>query len=257
MSDKPKSAARGIFGAALRAAIALGAAAAIGPVLALRALFPAWEILIWVIAAVLAVTAILFQIVKVVLDRRRDIASANFRVQLRDALMPVTGVISDMDPHATYEVRGAQIKTAAQATTGALCQLISPHSSRVRANVFWVEPAGNLVWLAHSGRGERPCPFERGTPRGDAAFEFLAALIPEFYPDLKKRKPIGWQGTMEGYRTFVAVPIWTTGKVFGMVTVDSPRANSLVLEDQYVVEMFSEVMTLAFEKGVYSPEGGT
>ena len=60
---------------------------------------------------------------------------------------------------------------------------------------------------------------------------------------------------MENYRTFVAVPIWPTGKVFGMATVDSSKANSLVLEDQYVCEMFSEVMTLAFEKGLHAPEG--
>jgi transcriptional regulator with GAF, ATPase, and Fis domain len=254
MSDKPKSADGSVSGAAVRATVSLAAAAGVGPLLSLRADFPDWVIAIWVGAGFLVALAISLQIVKVVLDHRRDVAAANFRVQLRDALLPVTGVVSDMNVGAHFEVRREQLRTAAQATTGALYQLVSPHSSRVRANVFWVEESGNLVWLAHSGRGERPGPFVRGTERGDAVFEFLARLRPEFFPNLKKRKPEGWEGTMEGYSTFVAVPIWSTGKVFGMLTIDSPKAKSLVLEDQYILEMFSEVMTLAFEKGLHESE---
>jgi GAF domain-containing protein len=235
----------------VRASVALVAAASVGPLLALRSQFPTMEWVAWAGAAVLVAIAGAFQIAKVVLDHRRDVESANFRVQLRDALLPVTAVVAELDVDAPYEVRREQLKTAAQATTGALYQLVAPHSPRVRANVFWIDEAGELAWLAHSGRGERPGAFVRGTARGDAAFEFLFCLRPDFYADLRRRTPDGYEGTQEGYRTFIAIPIWTTGKVFGMITIDSPKARSLVLEDQYVAEIFAELMGLAFEKGLH------
>ena len=254
MSTKPRRASSSVP-SSLRAAGSLAAAALIGPILALRATYPNFEILIWVGVAVLIVIALALQISKVVADMRRDTESANFRVQLRDALLPVTGLVAEMDVAASSAVRLEQIKTAAFSPVGGLCQLIEPHSKRVRANVFWIDDDTlDLVCLAHAGRGERPGKFVRGTARGEAVFEYLVTLKPEFYPDLKKEKPTGFQGTMENYQTFISVPIWANNKVFGMITVDSPKQNSLVLEDQFVVEMFAELMSIAFERGLHESE---
>jgi len=244
----------GVFAPAARASVALVAAASIGPILSLRAQYPELEWMTWAAAALLVAIAGAFQIAKVVLDHRRDVESANFRVQLRDALLPVTAVIAELNVGAGYDVRREQVTTAAQATTGALYQLTAPHSPRVRANVFWIDEAHELAWLAHSGRGERPGAFVRGTARGDAAFDFLARRAPDFYADLKRRKPVGYEGTELGYRTFIAIPICTSSTVFGMITIDSPKANSLVLEDQYVAEIFAEMMALAFARGLHGAD---
>jgi GAF domain-containing protein len=75
-------------------------------------------------------------------------------------------------------------------------------------------------------------------------------LKPAFYPDLTKEKPKGYDGTMENYKTFIAVPVWASGNVYGMVTVDAPKPRSLVLEDKYVIEMFADVVSIAFERGM-------
>ena len=80
--------------------------------------------------------------------------------------------------------------------------------------------------IGHSGRGERPRTFEAGTPRGDAALDFISAKQKSFYPDLTKKKPAGYDGTMSGYETYISVPIWTDTGVYGMVTLDAPKADS-------------------------------
>jgi GAF domain-containing protein len=258
MSDRPKSTRTGATGSAILAVVTILAAALVGLVLRveLPAGVPTWAP--WVVVLVLTAIGIWSQIAKVVRDVRRDAEAANFRVQLRDALLPVTSLVADMDPGASQLVRREQVKTAATATVAGIGQLISPHSKRLRANVFWIDPDADgevaaLVWLAHAGRGERPEPFVQGTARGDAAFEYLVRVEAQYYADLRRSRPPGYQGSESGYRTFISVPVWATGRVFGMITVDSPQQRSLTLEDLYVVEMFADVMSIAFDRGARSP----
>jgi hypothetical protein len=102
--------------------------------------------------------------------------------------------------------------------------------------------------IAHIGRGERPGPFIAGTVRGDAALNFLDGHRAKFYEDLTTSgKPDGYDGTMNDYNTFVAVPVWTETGVYGMVTLDAPSALSLDSGDVALTELVAEFMAAAFE----------
>ncbi len=165
MPEKPPKAQDATLGAGARSAVALLLAAASSLLLGFARSAVGIEWLLYGLGALAALGAIAFQVSKVVLDFRRDVEAANSRVQLRDALLPVTSLVAEMEVNATARVRIEQIKTVATAAVGGICALISPHAKRVRANVFWFEPAPadkqpDLVWLAHAGRGERPDPFE-------------------------------------------------------------------------------------------------
>lgn len=103
--------------------------------------------------------------------------------------------------------------------------------------------------IAHGGRGERPRPFVAGTPRGDAALSFIDKKAVGFFPDLRKNRPTGYDGTMSGYCTYIAAPIWTESGSYGMVTLDAPKADSFDDGDVALVELTAEMMSIAFEIG--------
>lgn len=226
--------------------------AAAGPTLIgfTGAVGPWWALMLFGgIALILAAIAI--QVAQVYRDsaRSKSIESErqNLRRQIRDALKPIPELIAQL-PALGYAERALRLQGIAQACATGLYMLVSPHAAGVRANVFALEEGPDrMVWLAHVGRGETPRPFEAGTPRGDAALEFITSLKPAFYPDLAHHRPPGYEGSMSDYDTFISVPVWSDESVYGMVTIDAPEANSLSLGDQYLVEVVAELMATAFE----------
>lgn len=191
---------------------------------------------------------------KIVEHRRgtsTDKAKRNQLVKLRDELMPFASTTADMarQPH---DVRQAYLKTAAQTAATALRSIVGDHVSRPRAVVYLLNADNDPVSMdsiAHGGRGERPRPFTAGTARGDAALAFIDKKAVGFYSDLSKKRPAGYDGTMSGYDTYIAVPIWTESGAYGMVTLDAPRADSFDDGDVALVELTAEMMSIAFEIG--------
>ena len=173
---------------------------------------------------------------------------SQLRKQLRDALRPVPELIAQL-PALSYDARAERLQGIAQASATALYLLVSPHVEDVRANVYSLEsePTDRMVWLAHVGRGHAPGPFVAGTPRGDAALEFIEETVPAFYENLAEQTPPGYVGTMADYQTFIAVPIWTDQSAYGMMTIDAPAPYTLTRGDLYMVELVAELMAAAFE----------
>ncbi|MBD8219257.1 GAF domain-containing protein [Microbacterium sp. CFBP 13617] len=193
--------------------------------------------------------------VKVIEHRRGtsiEKAKRNQLVKLRDELMPFASTAADMarQPHS---VRAAYLKNAAQAAATALRSIVGDRgAARPRAVVYLLNADNNPVSMdsiAHGGRGERPGPFIAGTARGDAALSFIDKKAVAFYPDLPKKRPSGYDGTMSGYDTFIAAPIWTDTGVYGMVTLDAPKAHSFDDGDVALVELIAEMMSIPFEVG--------
>ena len=117
-----------------------------------------------------------------------------------------------------------------------------------------------MDWMAHTGRGVTPGAFLSGTARGDAALDFVTEQTKSLlYPDLDQDRPPGYEGTMSGYRTFLAVPIWVRDIVYGMVTADAPEPNTLTDGDLKTAELAATLMGAAFEVcfGVPAMDGET
>ena len=199
----------------------------------------------------LIAAAIALQVVQIYRDRRTvaglDDERATLRRELRDGLKPIAELLAQL-PALDYEARAVKVQVIAQAAVGALFALLSPHVREVRATVYSLSSdPDRMVWLAHVGRGQKPRPFVGGTTRGDAALEFIQELRPVLFPDLGRHRPDGYEGTMTDYRTFIAVPIWTDGSLYGMVTVDAPDPHSLSESDVYLAELVAELMAASFE----------
>jgi len=204
-------------------------------------------------AFVVLAAALVVAIVAKVLESRRASTVAEAReeqlVQLRDNLMPVASTIADMARHPLAE-REPYLESVAKVAASALASVVGTHVDRPRAVVYLLdaEEHPGMRSIAHSGRGERPGPFLANTERGDAALNFLDGHRRAFYENLSDgTKPVGYDGTMKDYKTFVAVPIWTETGAYGMVTLDAPTAYSLDAGDVALTEVIAEIMSAAFE----------
>ncbi|WP_082488212.1 GAF domain-containing protein [Microbacterium sp. Leaf159] len=218
----------------------LGFVSAVGPFWALL-LLPG-------IAAILA--AAIMQIVQLHRDNKRlsseEEQRTDARQRFRDAFKPLAEYTAKLPSH-TYAERSLLLQNVAQAATISLYMLISPHIKDVRANVFVLDDnPDRMTWLSHTGRGTTPRAFESGTARGDAALAFVERHEPAFYPDLTTHRPDGYEGSMADYETFISVPIWAEGSVYGMVSVDAPLKNTLSIGDQYLVELVADHLATAF-----------
>ena len=172
-------------------------------------------------------------------------------VQLRDRLMPLASTTADMARHP-IELREPYLEGVAKVAAGALARTVERHVDRPRAVVYLLDADAVpplMRSIGHSGRGERPHPFVAGTARGDSALDFIDGRRAVFFPDLDRRRPEGYDGTMSDYRTFVSVPIWTETGVYGMVTLDAPAPGSLDEGDVALTELVAELMSIPFEVG--------
>ncbi|MFV0532943.1 MAG: GAF domain-containing protein [Cumulibacter sp.] len=99
----------------------------------------------------------------------------------------------------------------------------------LRVVVFTVSDDGSkMAPYAPAGRQDRPGPFERGTARGDKAFEVLDGKHPfVFVSDLDETAPNEWHGSGVGYKTFISAPIRHSKDALGMLTMDAPEPGSL------------------------------
>ncbi|GAA2074037.1 GAF domain-containing protein [Microbacterium hatanonis] len=170
-------------------------------------------------------------------------------IKLRDVFMRFASTTADMALQPLEERHG-YLKMVANVAAEALAGMVGGRVHRPRAVVYllYSDPT-RMESIGHGGRGERPRPFEADTPRGDAALDFLDAKTTASYPNLDKVKPAGYEGTGSGYKTFISVPIWTANGVYGMVSLDAPKANSFDDGDVALTELTAELMSIPFEVG--------
>ena len=248
----------------LAVAIPLIAAGLVGPLFGLAPRAGRWEWALYTASAASLLIAVIFQVVAKVreLRRARDVETAQelLRRRLRDELLPFASTLAEM-PQVPFAERLAYLKPVATQAVIALRELTEDHVPRMRANIYILDAdAQAMESLAHSGRGDKPKPFEADTERGDNALEFVAGTTTAYYPDLRRERPSGYDGSMSGYNSFIAVPIWTDNGHYGMVTVDSPTAGSLTPGDVSIAELIAEFMSIPFEIAQDDPviaEGGS
>lgn len=223
----------------------------VGPLVALRATFPGWEIPFLIAAAVALITAIVLQVRRAMAESRRtasvEQAGEHLRKSLRDTLVPLAGHIAEI-PALMPSQRLTHMRLPAKAATVALFALVSERSPGVRATVYDLDvELQQMTWMAYTGRGEKPGNFTAGTKKGDAALSFVRGGRPVIYENLDSESPEWYDPERTSYKTFASCPIWTNQGAYGMVTIDAPEANSLTEGDKYLVEVVAEIMSMAFE----------
>jgi transcriptional regulator with GAF, ATPase, and Fis domain len=180
-------------------------------------------------------------------DRGQRSAAANLRIAVKDALRPVAEQIAEMQS-LTPGQRRTRLPQVAQQVAGSM-DLLLRDIDGLRTVVYELKDGGaRMEHIAYQGRGDKPGSFQR-SPGGkpDPAFEALELNESRLVHDVLLEKRRGRkQHSLEGYRTYIAVPIVVGASGYGMLTLDAPQANSFTETDRYLCEFVAELLGIAF-----------
>jgi hypothetical protein len=121
-------------------------------------------------------------------------------------------------------------------------------ADRLRACYFALveDRPPRLVPAGFHGRAEAPrSTFVGGTPLGDHALGLIERREDLFCPDARADPPPGWQPGWHSYRTFIAVPVATESRAFGIITIDGLRVGDLTEADVSAVRVFARLLAIA------------
>lgn len=172
-------------------------------------------------------------------------------VAVRDGIQPVAEMLADVQAKPKASRQESVTSTAMQACSG--LALIMKSVAGVRAVFYQVsDDQQRLTAEAQCGRTENtPDPFDRGTPRGDAAFAMLQAGVSVFIADVDDSAEVSatlgaYYGTRNSYQTFISAPIIGGQTAHGMLTLDAPRVGDLLESDKHLVAIFANMLAVSF-----------
>ncbi|HEY0815523.1 MAG TPA: GAF domain-containing protein [Pseudonocardia sp.] len=174
-------------------------------------------------------------------------AAARMQLVLDDALEPLAyliGRITDLRslPHGR-EVQELQGQ-ATVVVLAAAAEVLG--ADRLRSCFFVLEGDGTLRPAGFHGRAEQPrSVFVAGTLIGDYALGLLERREDLFCPDITADPPPGWQPGGHAYRTFLAVPVATESRAFGIMTIDGLMAGDLTADDVAAARVFARLLAVA------------
>lgn len=171
---------------------------------------------------------------------------ADLRIAMKDALQPLLRLVSQVAAGAA-DRRADRLLAVAENASLSLAKLLMAHVDRARAAVYAMEPdASALRVLAYGGRGEQPGDFVRSGSARDAAIDRVRLGRSLLVHDVASDPPPGYSGGSD-WRSFIAVPIvGGDGYAYGMVTVDSPTADSFQDTEVHTVTVVAEILAIAF-----------
>jgi GAF domain len=172
-------------------------------------------------------------------------AAARMQLVLDDALEPLAYLIGRIADRAG---RGEDVRELqGQATVVVLAAAAEVlGAQRLRSCLFTLDGPDRLVPTAFHGRAEAPrSAFTRDTPLGQYALELLARRDDLFCSDVAASPPPGWQPGGHLYRTFLAVPVSTELRAFGIMTVDGLHVGDLTSEDLVAARVFARLLAVA------------
>lgn len=194
-------------------------------------------------------------IIKAVRDHKNAESAAETRYdtmkELRDKVGPALDLMAELaavDPTSSSPALLQQsLKTIATHCCSAVGAMM-PGRTDVRTIVYATEEPNELRPIARFGRNDAPRTFSFDDPDGAEIFEYLSGSSPEgeLYVDTSKKAPLHYRGDRARYRTFIRAPIWSSGAVFGMITIDAPPAGSLSKGDVFLAELIAAELALAF-----------
>lgn len=118
----------------------------------------------------------------------------------------------------------------------------------VRATVYELNSdQDRLTPLQHAGERRPTGDFTAGDERGKAAIDFvLGDKGAELVSDVRKSGRPGWNGSGNGYRTYIAAPIVSKSGFHGMITIDAPNPGDLTHHDKRVIDLAASILSVGF-----------
>lgn len=157
-------------------------------------------------------------------------------------------------PHMEDARLEDRLDMVASLAVGALRLMLYPRVPAVRANVFKLTPEKDGLNCMASSTKHKPSPFRAGEAETVDAIAFLNsgdAIM--FYDDLAVKKPESWGDRGRVYDTFASFPIAAPiprndepRNVYGMLTIDSPKAGSFTQIDKDTAEIVADLLATAF-----------
>lgn len=104
-----------------------------------------------------------------------------------------------------------------------------------------------LTPLKHAGERKPTGEFTLADERGRAAIDFvLSDDGAELISDVHKNRREGWNGSGNGYRTYIAAPIVSKSGFHGMITIDAPKPGDLTPHDKRVIDLAASLLSVGF-----------
>jgi hypothetical protein len=175
-------------------------------------------------------------------------AAARIQLVLGDALEPLAYLIGRITDQSRWsrrelvELQGQAKAVVLSAAAGVL------GADRLRSCFFELtdDRPARLVPSGFHGRAEAPrTTFLAGTPLGDFALDLLDRREDLFCADVHTESPPGWEPGGHAYRTFVAVPVATESRRFGILTVDGLEVGDLTEADVDAVRVLARLLAVA------------
>lgn len=174
-------------------------------------------------------------------------AAARIQLVLDDALEPLAYLIGRITDRSSRTRPGELRELQGQAkiiVLAAAAEVLG--ADRLRSCFFALTRERRLVLAGFHGRAEQPrSTFEPGTPLGDFALDMLERREDLFYADTRAGSPPGWQPGGHAYRTFIAVPVATEARAFGIMTIDGLQVGDLTVEDVAAARVFARLLAVA------------
>jgi len=176
-------------------------------------------------------------------------ASVRMQLVVDDALEPLVYLIGRITDHHRrgigrdrdlQRLQGQAISVVLFAAAEVL------GAQRLRSCYFALDGPDRLRPVAFHGRAEQPrTTFVRGTPLGDVALELLRERTDLFCRDVTTGTLPGWQPGGHEYRTFLAVPVATEARSFGILTIDGVLVGDLTEDDLTAARVFARLLAVA------------
>jgi GAF domain-containing protein len=176
-------------------------------------------------------------------------ASARIQLVLNDALEPLAYLIGQITDRRSWTRGRELVELQGQAKAvvlSAAAEVLGADRLRACFFAFVDERPARLVPAGFQGRAEQPrTTFVAGTELGDFALGMLDRREDLFCADTRAESPPGWEPGGHAYRTFIAVPVATEARKFGILTVDGLDVGDLTEADVAAVRVLGRLLAVA------------
>jgi GAF domain-containing protein len=176
-------------------------------------------------------------------------ASARIQLVLNDALEPLAYLIGQITDRRSWTRGRELVELQGQAKAvvlSAAAEVLGADRLRACFFAFVDERPARLVPAGFQGRAEQPrTMFVAGTELGDFALGMLARREDLFCADVRAAPLPGWEPGGHAYRTFIAVPVATEARQFGVLTVDGLEVGDLDEADVAAVRVLGRLLAVA------------